>query len=298
MFRFSQKIVTTKLQTTLFAILGALSLIAGAVAPVQAQNPSITVKTATLSVYPEYDDPLHLGYPALLVMYEGQFVAPNLSTITFLVPSNASMYSAGSGPRDQYVVGASLNRTASNVSGWDEISFTPQTNYFVVEYYAPIQGAPQRDIPYTFLTEYPVSGLSVIVQVPKRSTNFVVSPQGTLGTDQEGFQGYTYNVPTVTPDQPLTYNISYTKSDTKPSTASPGGTNTVLIIVGAAVVIIIIGAVFIIPMFRSKPSSRPQRRAAERTSAKKVQGKGKFCRNCGKQVQPGDKFCPYCGDSI
>ncbi len=298
--RFSRRI-----RTLFFAFLAAFGLFMAVIPQVLAQDqPSITLKNTVLSVNPEYDDPLQFGYPSVLVMYEGEIVSNNLSKITFLVPSDAEMYSAGSGPRSQYTVGDSLNTSGtSNITGWKEISFIPKTNYFVVEYYAPIQGALDRFIPFDFRTVYPISNMRVIIQEPRRSTNFKVSPEGTVGSDQEGFKAHIYNSLTVTPDQPLLYNIAYTKKDTRPSTGASGSgtssnTTLILIVIGA---IIVLGAVlFFLPQFRSKPqriASRSQRRQAER-EVRKGQAKSKFCRYCGKPVKDNDRFCPSCGQPL
>lgn len=75
-----------------------------------------------LSIWPEYDDLAQLGYPSVLVILEGEIVSDNIpATIRFLVPSDAVMYLVGSGPRDEYI-GATPERKASDITGWDEIS--------------------------------------------------------------------------------------------------------------------------------------------------------------------------------
>jgi hypothetical protein len=298
--RFGKVSFLYKIKTPLLAFVAALSLFVIAVPQVSAQDQSsITFTNATLSIYPEYDDPLNLGNPSVLVMYDGKIVSNNLSKLTFLVPSSASMYSAGSGPREQYVVGASLNRTASNISGWDEVSFIPRTNYFVVEYYAPIQGQPDRSLPFEFRTLYPISGMNVVVQQPARSTSFKVSPEGTLGSDSEGFTIHSYNNLTVNPGQPLLYNISYTKQNTTPSKGGSSSTssNTTLIVIVIGAIVVLGAGLFFLPQLRAqskRTGSRSQRRQAERAAAKD-QGKNKFCRNCGKPVKDNDRFCPACG---
>lgn len=295
-----------RVRSLLFAFLAAFTLVIAAMSPVSAQDQqSITFKNVTLSIYPEYDDLLRLGYPSVLVMYEGEIVSNNLSKITFLVPSDAEMYSAGSGPRSQYTVGGSLNTSGtSNISGWKEVSFIPKTNFFVIEYYVPVRGEPDRFIPFDFRTLYPISNMRVIIQEPRRSTNFVVSPDGTVGSDQEGFKVHVYNSLTVTPDQPLLYDITYTKQDTKPSIggSSSGSTssNTTLILIVIGVIVVLGAALFFVPQFRAKPQrsgTRSQRRQAER-EARKGQGKNKFCRYCGKPIQDTDRFCPFCGQPL
>lgn len=303
-------------KTLLVAFLSAFTVFFSIVPPVFAQDqPSITLKNTTLSIFPEYDDPMNLGVPSLLIMYEGQIISNNLSQIAFLVPEDAQMYSAGSGPRDQYQVGGLLDvNGASNISGWKQVSFVPKTNFFVIEYYLPIPTQPDRSIHFDFRTLYPVSGMKVIVQEPGRATDFKLAPEGRVGNGPDGFKIHTFDVPSVTPDQPLLYDITYNKKDNNPTLGSGGAvsatssnTNLVLIVIG---VIVVLGAVlFFGSQLRAKParaySSRSQRRQAMREVRKgqapgQEQGKGKskFCRNCGKPLQGNDRFCPSCGESV
>ena len=267
--------------------------------PVLAQGEAVTsLKNVTINVNPEYDDLLGLGYPSVLVMLEGEVVSANLpATIRFLVPSDAAMYSAGSGPRNQYV-GGPPQRNASNISGWDEISYGLQTKYFVVEYYAPITGKTDRVIPYEFSPQYPVSNLRVMVQEPARSTNYKVSPAGPSGTDADGLRVHSYSYTDISPDKPLHFDISYTKNDNKTSLdKSGGGVNTTVLIVLGVIAILVVAFVAV-SKFRSKRPQTVVSRSVRRQEARTTKGgqvKNKHCRYCGKPVQETDRFCPYCG---
>lgn len=284
------------------AVVALVSLALGFVAPVRAQNEEPTsFKNVLVSVYPEYDDLLQLGYPSVLVMIEGEVVSANLpATIRFLVPSDAAMYSAGSGPRNLYI-GGPPTRNASNISGWDEISYELKTKYFVVEYYAPIIGQPDRIIPYDFYPLYPVSNLRTIVQEPRRATNFAASPQGTVSTDGEGFRIHIYNQVNISPGAPLHFDISYIKKDTRPSVGGDTGSpNTTVLIVLGAIAILVVAFIMISRLRSRRPqpvASRSLRRQAART-AKGGKVKNKYCRHCGKPVQDTDRFCPYCGNKF
>lgn len=271
------------------------------VSPVLAQGEEPTaLNNVIVNVYPEYDDLLQLGYPSVLVMLEGEVVSFNTTaTIRFLVPNDAVMYSAGSGPRNQYV-GGPPTRNASNITGWDEISYELKTKYFILEYYAPITGQPDRVITYDFYPLYPVSNLRAIVQEPKRATNFTVAPQGALGTDGEGFRIHTYNQANISPGDPLHFDISYTKKDTRPSLGGSGGTsstNTTVLIIMGAIAVLIVAFIMVTRLMSKRPqnaTTRSERRQATRT-AKGGQVKNKHCRYCGKPVQETDRFCPHCG---
>ncbi len=273
--------------------------------PVLAQSEQpISITNVIVSVYPEYDDLLQLGYPTVLVMLEGEVVSNNLPvTIHFLVPSDAVMYSAGSGPRSQYQ-GGPPNRKASDITGWDEISYELKTKYFVVEYYTPIVDQPDKIIAYDFRPLYPVDGLTAFVQEPRRSTNFMVSPEGLLGNDSQGFQVHTYNYTNVSPDEPLHFDIRYTKADSRPSldsSGSNGSTNSTLIVVVIGITAVLIGAFFLIPKLRPKKepvTTRTQRRREARALQRGKVSKSKYCSNCGKKIESNDQFCRYCGNEL
>ena len=279
----------------------SLTLLSG-LSPVLAQEEEVTsLKNVIVSVLPEYDDLLGLGYPSVLVMVEGEIVSANLpATIRFLVPSDAAMYSAGSGPRNQYV-GGPPQRNASNISGWDEISYQLQTKYFVMEYYAPITGQPDRVIPYDFYPLYPVSNLRAIVQEPARSTNYVVSPQGPVSSDPDGLRIRTYNRSNISPGAPLHFEISYTKKDARPSLGGDtGSTNTTVLIVFGVITILVIAFMGVSKLRSRRPAAtRALRRQADRTSRRKEgPSKGKYCNQCGKAIENTSRFCAYCGNEL
>ncbi len=295
-----------KTRKPLMAVVVALGIIVlASSSPVLAQSEQPTsLRNVIVSIYPEYDDPLQLGYMAVLVMFEGEVTSANLPLpIRFLVPTDAVMYSAGSGPRSQYV-GGPPNRKSSQIAGWDEISYELQTSYFVVEYYAPIIGQPDKAIQYDFRPLYPVNDLTVVVQEPKRSTDFAVSPQGSIGIDGEGFRVHTFSYANVSPDAPLHFDVNYTKVDSRPSLANWGDTgwpNITTIMVVIAVIVVPVSAVILLSRLRPKSqfaTTRAERRGATRASRHRQDSKAKCCSNCGKARESMDQFCRYCGNEL
>ncbi|MDO9066307.1 MAG: hypothetical protein Q7U96_04410, partial [Chloroflexota bacterium] len=171
------------------------------------------LKNVTLWLNPEYDD------PRLLVMLEGKIVGVNPpARIRFLVPTAAEMYSAGSKDATGKYTGGPPDRKASEIPGWDEISYELKTDTFRVEYYdSIIVGQPDKEISYYFEFLYPISDLSVVIQEPRKSTDFKVTPEGTTGKDQEAFTMHRYSYSNLVPASPLHFDIAYTKSDPHPS---------------------------------------------------------------------------------
>jgi hypothetical protein len=166
-----------------------------------------------LWIYPEYDD------PRLLVMLEGIIEGKEPPVmVRFLVPSEAEMYSAGSMDVQGRYTGGPPHREPSSIPGWDEIAYEVTTNTFRVEYYDPIiSGQTDKSMSYEFRWLYPISELEVIIQQPLRASNFEVSPVGNSFIDDQGFTSYIYNFSDLRDGPPLRFEISYYKSDTKPS---------------------------------------------------------------------------------
>jgi hypothetical protein len=148
----------------------------------QTDNETVKFKNVNLWVNPEYDDPLNYRTPTVLTMLEGELdgAAPPVR-VSFLVPVSAGMYSAGSltGRGGQGYTGGPPDRNASEIPGWDIVSYELTTNIFRVEYYDPavISGGNDKTISYDFRTISPISSLNSIIQQPKGAANFSVTPE-------------------------------------------------------------------------------------------------------------------------
>lgn len=167
----------------------------------------------TIWVNPEYDD------PRLLVMMEGRVVGGEIpALVRFLVPASAEMYSAGSKDLLGDYTGGPPDRKPSAIPGWDEVSYEVTTRTFRVEYYDDIvPPEPDKKFFVSLPQLYPISDLKVVVLEPRNSSNFTVAPDGVKGRDTAGFAVHTLSYTTLTPDTQIGFDISYTRTDTKPS---------------------------------------------------------------------------------
>lgn len=269
-------------------------------APVLAADESLKFTNVALSIYPEYDDSLGLGYPTVLVMLDGQIEGANPPVpVRFLVPKGANMYSAGSGPRESYV-GGPPDRQASDIAGWDEVSYILQTNTFVVEYYAAIPTSPNRDFSVDFIPLFDINGLLALVQQPRQAADFnVVSQNQTIErsfTDAEGFKVQRYPIGNLKSLQPVSFRISYTKSNPAPSLAiSSTSPNVVLIVVA---LVIVGGIILVIVISKMRKNSSARRRSRGKVSGKpsmKKSAGARFCTKCGTKLDKSERFCPQCG---
>lgn len=280
-----------------------------------------------LWLYPEYDD------PQLLVMLQGEIVGVDIpATVRFLVPETAEMYSAGSVDEVGVYAGGPPDRAASQVPGWDEISYSLTSTTFRVEYYVDvIRGSPDRSIDYQFRALYPIADLKVYTQEPRASREYTVAGLGEsspVDYDEfdDRFAAHVFTYQNLAAADVLDFQIAYTRSTSEPSLVPPvepsavdedGGSTGVVVAVTAAALIVLGGGAFWV--YRARGAGRPrpatparleqrpraeQRlRAAKRQpetvpSARRKARAARFCTNCGERLSVSDRFCSGCGAKI
>jgi hypothetical protein len=265
----------------------------------QTNNEPTGYRQVTLSINPEYDD------HRLLVMMEGQIVGVKApAKVRFLVPSVAEMYSAGSKDAQGVYSGGPPARQSSAIQGWDEISYEATSETFRVEYYDPsIIGSPDKTISYEFRSLYPVTNLQVLIQQPFASSNFVISRAGQVFIDSEGFTEYSYTYPAFKVGDILDFEISYSKSDPRPSLSikgdipAQGKSNSLpLIIIPIALGVVLVAVILIRRRNLILKTKRRRSPAAKfgRSKGNRSSTEG-FCRKCGIQIEGPFLFCPHCG---
>ena len=284
---------------TFLAVSSLLIFVGESLVLAQEENGITGFDNVQLWIYPEYDD------PRLLVMLEGQIegVEPPV-VVNFLVPSEAEMYSAGSMDAQGQYSGGPPHREPSLTPGWDEITYELTTTTFRVEYYdAIIIGQSDKSISYEFRWLYPISNLEVVIQEPRRSSNFNISPVGISLVDNQGFTSHIYNFSELGNTPPLRFDISYHKSDTRPSLSINEEESSASSLV--VVIVAILGIAAVATFFwlrKSKPRTRAARRQLARNSPerrpKSNQSKARFCSQCGQPVAKSGDFCTYCGAKL
>jgi hypothetical protein len=256
----------------------------------QGENEPTGFNNVHLWIYPEYDD------SRLLVMLEGQIAGAQApATVRFLVPSTVEMYSAGSMDAQGYYSDGPPPREPSLIPGWDEISFDLTTDTFRVEYYDPIIiGLPDKPIAYEFRRLYPISSLHVVIQEPKQSSNFSVSPEGALSSGSQGFANHNYEYHDIDDGPRISFNISYTKSDALPSLSMGDDAPTPVALIVATIIgtFLVFGAGFYwVRKSRLRSASVP-------ISAREKRPPRRFCSQCGQSPDDSSRFCRYCGTEL
>lgn len=256
----------------------------------QGENEPAGFNNVHLWIYPEYDD------SRLLVMLEGQIAGVQApATVRFLIPSTAEMTWAGSMDAQGDYSEGPPPREPSAIPGWDEIIFNVTTDTFRVEYYDPIIiGLPDKSIAYEFRRLYPISSLHVVIQEPKQSSNFSVSPEGALSSGSQGFTNHNYEYHDIDDGPPINFNIAYTKSDALPSLSIGDDASTPVALIVATIIgtLLVFGAGF----YRVRKSRL--RSASVPVSAGEKHPPRRFCPQCGQAPDDSSRFCRYCGTEL
>lgn len=227
----------------------------------------LSLKTMSVSVMPEYDE------PRVLVMYEGEFASTATfpKIVKFRVPKGAEVAQVCARPPSGEHQ-CQLYETTTE-GDYTVISYTlPIPTWSIEYYYNPLQGSPDKSMNYGFSTVYPIEKLTVHAQQPLKATNFEIKPApAAVSTDNEGFKVSQYNYDKLVQDQKISLDIKYTKSDPNPSvkkqttqqggaSSSGGGTDssTYFMIVGAVGgMLLLFGGYWIYSRRQRVPVTRP-----------------------------------------
>jgi len=281
--------------------------------PADAQGPAITVQSASLRLWPEYDD------PGLLVIYAGALAdTVALPTqVAFPLPDGARGIQA----TVQDSSGSLLNQPWEIVDG--TLTYTLTQASFHIEYYLdrPPSG-DQRELSYTFQTNYAVAGVEISIQQPARATGFSVTPQpegSSVGGD--GLTYFRISRANLTPGDSIPLTIRYTKTDqgfsiapvsteSSQPAAQPGAAASAqsaapnrwlpwLLIGFGLVTLAGLGTYWYLSQRRSVEPVRDAKSGRVRPAgpvARAMQGANPaFCTQCGRQFRPDDRFCAHCG---
>ncbi|HVJ47692.1 hypothetical protein [Desulfitobacterium sp.] len=219
----------TKIKSLLIILVLTLLLPVVSPSSVLAETPGLKATSFDVSVKPEYDD------PRTLVIYEGNFVNSGTAVIkkdtpiSFIIVKDAEIgmaceLNAQGGHECQPYTTKDLADNKVELSWKITKDLQPNQKYpvFLEFYYDNKATAPNKTFDYTFTPTYNLDSLKLTITAPKTATNFTISPSAsTTQTDQEQLKNYVFNYSNKTPNDPVTFKISYTKNDNKPSFDKP-----------------------------------------------------------------------------
>lgn len=191
--------------------------------------------TFDVDVRPEYDD------PRTLVIYQGDFINSGAETIkkdtpiSFIIPKDAEIgmaceLNAQGGHECQPYTTEDLGEGKVRLTWKITKDLAPNQKYpvFMEYYYDNKAVAPNKTFDLKFFPTSNIDQLNLSIIAPKTATNFVTNPAtSNVSSNQEGLKTYRFAFNDQTPETPLNMNISYVKSDDKPTFDKPQtGNNT------------------------------------------------------------------------
>ena len=267
-----------------------------------------------LSIWPEYDD------PRVLLIIRGE-LAPGTAfptQITLPIPKNAELIGAGMISE----LGELLLHPHRVISGdaSDSLEITlPAPRFFAELYYDPFEtSGDAKRFTYTFKTPHPIDQFDVDIQAPYTASDFATEPpamaQETEGRDTT-YHRFAYR--DVPAGQPITFTVSYVKTDPQPSvpkadstpTASPvaqGPQDRMLIYFGilAGVTAAYVLATLAWTAYRRRhaatapPETSPPPLTAPPILPPVAPAAANFCSQCGRALNADYAFCPSCGHAV
>ena len=278
----------------------------------EAANAGMSLDSLELQAWPEYDASevlimadLHLA-DSVELPAEFQVAIPRgarLTGVAEVTPQGQFDYSRPA---------PTPNLEAGN-DEWDVYNLTiPKIRDVRVEYYynPGISGSGARSFPVLFRVPVDTAQITVAVQQPLRSTEFVITPMPSQSTqDAQGFTYYSDSLGAASEGQVVSLQVDYTKPDAEPSlegdtdTGAGNSNQTLLLVVLGATVVAIGGFAAYRLFLRPAPASGSARRARNSGGARKGAdrektrqgGPSRYCTSCGAQLGKRDRFCPECG---
>jgi len=204
--------------------LSSASLPCAPLSSAQAQA-ALRLATLVIDVWPEYDRPA-----TVLVIYRGQFApgAPIPEQITVRIPASAGEPSAVASPQPGSE-GAPVNQwteliaqkkvTTTHNGDWIEVTFTPLSRLFNIEFYDKISAVTfDRRYTLTWPGDLSTDAVTLNLREPFGATNFQSTPPLPLGvTDEEGLVAHQLDVGALAAGKSFVFSISYHREDKRTS---------------------------------------------------------------------------------
>jgi len=307
-------------KSTLFFTISLLTILLTFPLLARAQGPT-QLKSLTIKLWPEYDD------PRLLVIIDGELDTPG-SEIRLPIPDDAELNAVASSNNSGRLLKNAWTEEKSD-DGQRLLVMTPDNPVFRVEYYTPFpKDGDKRTVTFELPAGYLATDFAALeVLLPPSSTDIVLTPPADESSDEGGAHIFQSMLGKIG-DEPFVQKIEYVNADdaltaprptpapqqSNPTSSQTTGTNAKtetdsslnpwIIILGAAAALLIVGGVVGLWLTREKdevettPSPQRARRKGKKSrivSAPAAKNMDRYCRQCGEEFGPDDRFCRYCG---
>lgn len=317
---------------------GLLLVLSFGLAPASHAQTPVTLESAQVELWPEYDR------PEMLVILAGSLPADTQlpTTLSVRLPPAATLHAAAQ--RDD-AQGGLINATYTTgiVDGSTVVTLTLTQPNFHLEFYdgSLVSDGRQRRYTFTWPAEWTAAATRVRVQEPAGASNLTVTP--TLSPAGKGDFGLEYlagDLGAIRADQATRIDLTYDKTatalsaETAPTTSLPPAAGSSLlpapVVIGLAVLVgaLLLGIwlwnrqrrpVSVSPRRTAAgsrspaPASKPVRPATSTpapptprqsdnplpaASPHSASTTPRFCTQCGQPLQAGDRFCRACGTAV
>lgn len=295
----------------LVIVIGLLLVIFPAAAHAQA---SLSLETAGVSIWPEYDRPSALIITELLLSSDTALPAQ----VTLRVPATVEKVQAVAvGSSFSTVTDQGIQYSLEPGDPWSEIKITAPQRAIHVEYYdsAITKDDSKRTYTYVWPGDYTVGDFSFELRAPLQSSN--VASQPPLNKDMvdgDGFQYWTAQPGSLAAGQQYEVTFNYDRTTDLPSTASlvsatqqtdavTSASSTTFTYEKLPYVLGLLGLALLIGggwwFWRSghdgSKTAAPRRRHDGRGAADEDEI---YCHNCGRRAEATDRFCRACGTRL
>ncbi len=279
-----------------------------------AQEPSPTLDSMLIDVWPDYDR------PSALILISAMLPAdtPLPATVTIPMPEGADLLVVA---RIDDADGVMKDDIAySETDG--AVTLTTPDREFRIEYYIPYEAnGLDRSFDFTWTAPFDVNQAAFKLQRPSAATAFTFEPATASAFQENGLTYHQTPPQEVLAGQPFSINLNYTLSanrlsiedlrnnitdaqttfseEAAPVVDAGSGINWPLIAVGIGGLLVIgaLGYQFAANRGGGNRPYKPRPIRAARPSAPPSRG-SKFCHNCGESVGSSDKFCANCGTAV
>jgi hypothetical protein len=277
----------------------------------------VSLATAIVSIWPEYDRPTALVITQMLLSPDTALPAE----VVLRVPSSVEkIHTVAIGSDLASVADQGVDYTVEEDGEWSEIKITAPDRAIRVEYYdaSLVKEDTTRTYTYTWPGDYAVDSFSFTLRAPLESTNVTSQPPLTQdAVDRDGFEYWTAQAGSLGQGEQYQATISYERTTDLPSTAilldnqpgavTPTSSWTSFVYDIVPYVIGVLGLALLIGggwwFWRSGRVSvrgSARRRHAQHASAT-IDDDGDqevYCHNCGRRAGPTDRFCRACGTRL
>lgn len=282
--------------------------------PVSAQS-EIEINEMQVKIWPEYD------HPSVLVI-NNIFLSGNVkfpAKVSFNIPASAGEpHSVAVRELDGQLY--LLEYEMKSNGEWNELTFTTPYGELWIEYYDPaivIEGN-NRSYAYSWEGQYLVKDFKLEIQQPFTATN--MSFKESMGAAHLGNDGLTYftnDVGEIKPNNKISLNIQYTKTDdllssnasmpvqpVSPLEESSSQNNSYFtqtlpyIVAGIGLVVLVAGVFMYLSRKKEVLPKQKGRYSSSRPRISSATEDTIFCHRCGRKADQGDVFCRACGTKL